>query len=81
MKPESRSALFSFLIELGVYSVLVFVYYFAVLHFLGDWLLHMFQDSRKWYAALALVLIVAQGFLLETLTTTLLRFIQREREQ
>ena len=81
MKPEARSAVFSFLIELAVYAVLVVGYYFLVLHFLGDWLLHMFQDSRKWYAVLSLVLIVAQGFLLETLTTTLLRFIQREREQ
>lgn len=81
MKSETRSALVSFLIELGVYAVLVVLYYFLVLHFLGDWLLHTFQHSRKSYAVLALVLIVGQGFLLEMLTTTLLRFIQREREQ
>jgi hypothetical protein len=57
-----------FLIELAVYAVFVFAYYFLVLHFLGAWLKGLFDHHRAGYAAVALALMVAQGIMLELLT-------------
>ncbi len=67
----------SFLIELGVYALFVFAYFFLVLHFLGNWLKHLFDDKRVIYAIVALTLIIVQGVFLEMLTSTLLRVIRR----
>ena len=81
MKKGIRELLKSFSLELPVYAVLVVAYFFLVLHFLGGWLFHLFQDERRTYAAVALVLIIAQGFVLEILTRGLLRLIRREKEE
>ena len=62
----------SFVVELAVYAALVTVYFFLVLHFLGAWLERVFTHDRSLYAYLALLLIIAQGLLLETLTRWLL---------
>jgi hypothetical protein len=78
MKPERKTTLKSFLIELVIYAVLVLAYFFVVLHFMGGWLERIFIEERKTYAFLALILMVGQGFLLEAVTTSLLRAIQRK---
>jgi hypothetical protein len=70
----------SFSIELPVYAALVVAYFFLVLHFLGGWLYHLFKEERRSYAGMALVLIIAQGIVLESLTRGLLRLIRRKRE-
>ena len=75
MKPEVETSVRAFLIEFVVYAALVAGYYFLVLHFLGDWLWHLFTRDRRTYAALALALIIGQGFLLEFLTRFLLSWI------
>jgi len=80
MKPNLKKLLKSFSIELPVYAVLVVGYFFLVLHFMGAWLYDLFQHKRPWYAAMALILIVVQGFVLEALTRLLLRLIGRKRE-
>ena len=80
LKPEIRSALRSFLLELIVYAVLVAGYYFLVLHFLGNGLTNLYQHDRRYYAGLALALIVGQGLLLEALTRLLLSWIQPRTE-
>ncbi len=72
MKRELKSVLKSFSLELPVYAVAVVGYFFLVLHFLGDWLYHLFRDDRRLYAVLALALIVGQGIVLEVLTRALL---------
>jgi len=73
-----RSALpGSFLVELAVYAVFVFAYFFLVLHFLGGWIKHVFDQNKTLYAFLALALIIVQGVALEMLTTGLLRMIRR----
>jgi hypothetical protein len=81
MNAEAKGWLRSFLLELMVYSVLVVIYYFCVLHFLGDWLIGLFSQQRKVYAFVALLLIVGQGILLETLTTALLKVIKPGTEK
>ena len=78
MKSGLKNLFKSFSIELPVYVVLVFGYFFLVLHFLGNWLYHLFLDERKLYALMALVLIVVQGFVLEMITRALLRIIVRK---
>ena len=64
-----------FLLELAVYAALVISYFFLVLHFLGDWLKHLFDQRRTLYAITALGLIVSQGIALEMVTTTLLKLM------
>jgi hypothetical protein len=54
--------------QLLVYAVFVFAYYFLVLHFLGGELKRLYDDHKGIYAAAALTLITAQGVLLELLT-------------
>lgn len=80
MKAEIRNSLRQFLLEFLVYSVLVTAYYFLVLHLLGDGLKNIYQYERRFYALLALGLIVGQGILLEAVTRLLLRWIQPRTE-
>jgi hypothetical protein len=67
------AALLLFVLELILYSGLVSGYVLLVLHFLGAWLKHLFDVDRGVYAVMALVLIVAQGLLLEMVTGALVR--------
>ncbi len=76
MKKETGSTLKAFAIELVVYAVLVVTYFFFVLHFLGKWLLPLYQHHRVSYALLAIFLILGQAVLLEFVTSFLLRLIR-----
>ena len=76
MRREIRNSLKSFLVELAVYAALVTVYFFLVLHLLGGWLYGLFEHDRRLYAWLALLLIIGQGLLLETLTRALLAWLK-----
>ena len=76
-RPHKDASLGSFLMELVLYAVFVFAYYFLVLHFLGGWIKRVFDESRSLYGLVALALIIVQGVALETLTTALLRVIRR----
>jgi len=67
----------SFLLELVVYAVFVTVYFLLVLDFLGPGLCRLYQTNKTTYAVVALLLIIAQGVLLELLTSALLRFLER----
>ena len=79
-RSKKSGLLSSFLVELGVYAVVVFAYFFFVLHFLGGWIKHIFDQTKTLYAFVALALIIVQGVALEMLTTALLRVI-RSRER
>lgn len=81
MKREIISIFKSFTVELVVYAALVLLYFFLVLHFLGDWLFHLFREERKTYAAVALLLIIGQGFVLEIVTRALLGLIRGKKEK
>lgn len=80
MKRGLKDLFKSFSLELPVYAALVTIYFFLVLHFLGRRLYDIFQHDRPWYAVLALLLIVAQGIVLESLTRWLLGLFGRKRE-
>ena len=80
MKKETAKALRAFLIELAVYAVFVIAYFFLVLHFLGAWLYQLEVNHRYTYAAVALLLIIGQAVVLESLTTFLLRLLHGRSE-
>jgi hypothetical protein len=70
----------AFAIELVVYAVLVVGYFFLVLHFLGDWLYQLEAQHRYTYAGSAIILIIGQAVVLESVTTFLLRLIRGRSE-
>ena len=76
MKRETRQFLKSFLLELAVYAVLVVAYFYLVLHFLGGWIKTVYDQDHRFYAALALALMIGQGVGLEIITTKLLGVIR-----
>jgi hypothetical protein len=80
MKRDVKNSLRSFFLEFVVYAVMVVAYYFLVLHLLGGWLNELFRNDRRMYAGVALVLIIAQGILLEMLTRLLLGLIKLRTE-
>lgn len=69
----------NFLIELVVYGIFVTIYFFLVLRFLSAPLLTLFAKSLPLYGTIALVLIVAQGVLMEYMTSFLLERLGLQR--
>ena len=80
MKKEAAKTLRAFLIELVVYAALVVLYFFLVLHFLGGWLHQLETLHRYTYAGVAILLIIGQAVLLESVTTLLLRMLRGRSE-
>ncbi|HXA08341.1 MAG TPA: hypothetical protein VNW28_00065 [Chthoniobacterales bacterium] len=80
MNADDRKTLFSFLIELVVYGILVTAYFFLVLHFLGDWLADLDKRSVRLYALLSIGLIIGQSVVLEWVTTSLFRLLRGRSE-
>lgn len=62
----------NFVIELIVYSILVVAYFVVALRLLGEWLARLFHSNLVTYALISLGLIVAQGVLLDVVTSFLL---------
>ncbi|HEX4631914.1 MAG TPA: hypothetical protein VH188_13225 [Chthoniobacterales bacterium] len=73
---EKSKTFRAFLIELVIYIVFVTVYFFLVLHFLAGWLQDLYLHHLSLYALMAIVLIIGQAVLLESITTALLRFLR-----
>ena len=71
-KREMRVLLRNFLVELIVYGFLVAAYSIVVLRLLGEPLARLFGSNLVTYALAALGLIVAQGVLLDVITSFLL---------
>src|SRR5438874_4539341 len=80
MKKETAKTLRAFLIELAIYAVLVVGYFFLVLHFLGEWLHQLETRHRYTYGGVAIVLIIWQAVVLESVTTLLLRLLRGRSE-
>jgi hypothetical protein len=67
-----RTVIRNFAIEIVIYAVLVVGYFFLVLRLIGEPLVKLFNSNLTLYAIVALVLIVAQGVLLEAITSFLI---------
>jgi hypothetical protein len=80
MKRETAKTVRAFVIELAIYAVLVITYFFLVLNLLGQWLYELEIHRRYTYAALAILLIIGQAVLLESVTTFLIRLIRGRSE-
>ncbi len=80
-KREAKSTARAFLIELVLYAALVVAYFFAVLHFLGGWLHGLQLHHHQGYAIVAILLIIGQAVVLESLTTFLLRLLRGGRSE
>ena len=80
MKKETVKTLRAFLIELAIYGALVVAYFFFVLHFLGSWLHQLETHHRYTYAGVAILLIIGQAVVLESITTFLLRMLRGRSE-
>ena len=76
---DLRLLIRNFAIELVVYSALVLAYSVVALRWLSEPLSRLFQSNLMAYAFLALGLIVAQGALLDVITTFLLDQLPIER--
>ena len=79
MKGNPRSLLRNFILEMILYGVLVVAYFLAVLRFLGEPLMELYESSLPLYAVVALILIVAQGVVLEWVTSFLVNLMGVER--
>jgi hypothetical protein len=66
------------LAEVVVYAILLVIYFLVVLRFLGDPLNRLFQSNLTLYAIVALGLILAQGVLLDFVTSFLVQRLLRE---
>ncbi len=80
MTKETARTLRAFAIELAIYALLVVAYFFLVLHLLGDWLYQLERERRYIYAGVAILLIIGQAVLLESVTTFLIRMIRGRSE-
>jgi hypothetical protein len=78
-KSGKRAFIRNFLIEIVVYAVLVVGYFFLVLRLLGEYLKTLVEGNPSLYAFVALGLIVAQGALLEVVTSFLVSRLGLER--
>ena len=85
MSPRSKTAvrrtLRAFAVEIVIYAALVTVYFFAVLHLLGGWLVGLETSHIRLYAVVALLLIIGQAVVLEAVTTGLLRLLHGGRSE
>jgi|SRR5882757_5215404 len=81
VKRGVKSLFKSFAIEFLIYIGLLTGYFLLVLHFLGNWLNHLFHQERSVYAIAALALIVFQGLVLESLTRFLVFLVGKIKSQ
>ncbi len=63
----------SLLLEMLIYGPLLLIYFLLVLRFASEPLERLFHEALGTYAMVSLLFIVAQGVLLEMLTSWLLR--------
>ena len=79
MQTKYKILLRNFLIELLVYTVLLVIYFWAVLRVLGQPLNQLFHLNPIVYAVATLLLIVVQGVFLEWVTTFLISRLGLEK--
>ena len=78
-KLEPRILLRNLLIEIFIYSILIFAYFFLVLLVIDDWLYLISQTNLLVYALSGLGLIILQVVFLDFVTSYLLRSIDLDQ--
>jgi hypothetical protein len=80
-KQRVRVIIRNFIIELIVYGILLVAYFFVVLRSLSTLLTRYFETNLVIYAFVGLGLIVAQGVLLDAITSAIIGQIKLERTE
>lgn len=75
----TRTVILHFAIELLIYGLLVVGYFYLILRLLNDMLARLFQSNLHVYGLVGLGLIVAQGLLLEMVTSFIVNQLHLER--
>ncbi len=78
-KMEPRLLFRNLLVEIIIYSVLIFGYYLLVLRWMGDWLMNMFNTNLVYYSLVGLGLIFVQAVLLDFVTSFLMKYIKLDQ--
>jgi hypothetical protein len=66
-------------IEIIIYSFLIFGYYLLVLHRMGNWISSLFNSNLYYYAFTGLGLIFVQAVVLDLVTSFLMKFIKLDQ--
>ena len=77
--PKVRKLVINFAIELVVYGILVLAYFLLVLRYLNAILTDLYNNNLIIYAFLGLGLVVAQGVILEFITSFILSRLRLDR--
>jgi hypothetical protein len=77
--PKVRKLVINFAIELVVYGLLVLAYFLLVLRYLNEILTDLYNNHLITYAFLGLGLVVAQGVVLEFITSFIISKLRLER--
>ena len=64
------------MVEMMVYGLFISAYCLLVLYFLRGWLAELFHSNKPLYAVIALVLIIAQSALLESVLIVLFKLVR-----
>jgi hypothetical protein len=78
-RPNLQKLVRNFIIELVVYGILLVIYFFAVLQFLGGMLDNLYLNNTTLYAVVGLALIITQAVVLEAVTSYLIRLLRLDR--
>ncbi|MFV1949181.1 MAG: hypothetical protein ACC633_04505 [Anaerolineales bacterium] len=78
-KLEPKLLIRNLLVEITIYSVLIFGYYLLVLRWMGDWLMNMFNTNLVYYSLIGLGLIFIQAVLLDFVTSFLMKYIKLDQ--
>jgi hypothetical protein len=74
-----RTLVRNFVVEILIYGALVVGYFLLVLRLLGGPLDLLFQRNLMLYGIVGLVLIAAQGMLLDAVTSYILRWLRLDK--
>ena len=74
-----RTLIRNLVLEFVIYAVLLVLYFVLVLQYLSGILFKLFESQIITYAILGLSLIVAQGVVLEAITSFLIRLLRLDR--
>jgi hypothetical protein len=78
-KANLRVLVRNMVIELLIYGVLLVIYFYVVLRFLGGFLTNLFHEQLIVYGVVGLGLIVIQAVILEAVTSFLLGLLRLDR--
>ena len=80
MKKLEPKVLFrNLVVEIIIYGVLIYGYYYLVLRRLADWLMTIFNTNLVYYSLVGLGLILIQAVLLDFVTSYLMKYFKLDQ--